>query len=124
MGYYTVLSQIDVGLVPKRNQKSLHIFERSDRLRSYAKLFSNNFIHAFLVDTGHEKGKEIHAINNKGLVYVYNKKSKHLITITHPRPKQLKRYFKQLNLNIPEDIEALCISNRIRNEKNDLNNLK
>lgn len=102
---------------------TLHaINDRFSRLRTYRNYLSNTFLFGFLVDNHHEKGRELHFINDYGLVYIFNEKSKKFITIIHPRSKQLYHYFKSLGLPIDNRIRSLGVILDIRNKKYKLNN--
>ena len=92
---------------PSNNVSSLHISTRFYRTSKYKYLMSTKFIDMFIVDTGHLNGLEIHCINEYGLIYIYNKDTGKLITILHPRPMQLKRYYIQLELTISKEIREI-----------------
>ena len=103
--------------------KSLHIKERKERVRKYSNLLSYDMLYCFVVDNNHENGDEIHCINENGLIYIYNYHTKKFVTILHPRPKQLKRYFQALNMKVPKEIKKLIDKCYIRNENSYMNNL-
>ena len=84
-------------------EKTLHYIDRVSRLTSYQGLLSNKMLDCFIVDTDHKNGLEIHCINEHGLIYIYNKNSMRLITILHPRPSQIKRYYRLLKLTITKE---------------------
>lgn len=96
--------------------------ERKERMVVYQKYLSTNFIEGFLVDNGHRNGAERHFINENGLAYIYNDKSKKFITITHLRSGQLYHYFKSTDTPIPMDIKRLGAVLDYRNKMFDLNN--
>ena len=103
------------------NNKSLHIKERKERVRKYSNLLSYKMLYCFRVDNNHVNGDEIHCINEYGLIYIYNYHTKRFITIMHPRPKQIKRYFQQLNIKLPKKIRKLIDKCYLRNENSKLN---
>ena len=103
--------------------KSLHIKEHKERMSAYKHLLSYKMLYCFRVNNGHCNGEEIHCINEHGLIYIYNYHTKRYITILHPRPKQLKRYFHALNIKLPKDIKKLIDQCYIRNEKYNLNDV-
>ena len=105
------------------NNKSLHIKERKERVSKYKGLLSFKMLYCFRVDNNHCNGDEIHCINEYGLIYIYNYHTKKYITILHPRPKQLKRYFQQLNIKLPKDVRKLIDNCYKRNEKYKLNDV-
>ena len=107
-------------LIQESNTK--HIEDRPDRLKAYKHLLSKEFLQCFRVDNNHYNGDEIHCINNKGLIYIYNYNSYRLITLLHPRPKQIKRYYYSLNLKIPNNIKKLIDENYKRNNNDNFNN--
>ena len=86
---------------------SIHILQRNGRMFQYRYLLSTNFIDCFIVDTNHRNGLEIHCINEYGLIYIYNKLSLKLITILHPRPKQIKRYYIALALTTSNEVRKI-----------------
>lgn len=108
--------------IDEETSKSIHLVERTKRLQAYKDLLSLNFIQSFIVDTSHINGCEIHAINENGLIYIYNLHSHKLVTILHPRPSQLKRYYRALEIEIPQEIQRVSRQCYSRNEKNDYNN--
>jgi len=93
---------------------SIHLMQRNPRLSAYKGLMSNTFIDKFIVDTNHKNGLEVHAINEYGLIYIYNRHLMRLITILHPRPAQIKRYYKQLGLTVNRDMKAIIRKNERR----------
>jgi hypothetical protein len=103
--------------------ETLHIKERKERIRKYSNLLSFKMLYCFRVDNDHWNGDEIHCINEYGLIYIYNYKSKKYITILHPRPSQLKRYFHQLNITLPNDIKRLIDKCYKRNKNSNMNEL-
>lgn len=116
-----VLSKCKVSSI--NNNRTLHSkVERKDRYKAYSNLLSRQMLYCFIVDTEHKNGLEVHCINVNGLIYIYNKTSKNLVTIIHPRPSQLKRYFRQLDMCIPQYIRELAHKCHERNEKQDYNN--
>lgn len=99
-----------------------HLFERNGRLKAYASLMSTNFIDCFIVDKKHVNGDEVHCLNNKGLVYIYNLRSKRLITILHARSAQIARYYEATNTDVTREVLSLMYDNDLRNKKMNLNN--
>jgi hypothetical protein len=105
------------------NQDTIHYLQRIARLQAYQNLLSHNMIDCFIVDTDHKNGLEVHCINEYGLIYIYNLSSKRLITIIHPRPKQIKRYYQQLDLTTSKKIKLIIKGNHKRNTDHDYNEL-
>ncbi|MDD4468285.1 MAG: hypothetical protein PHF68_03990, partial [Candidatus ainarchaeum sp.] len=68
-------------------------------------------------------GQELHAINEKGLIYVYNFKSRKLITILHARSEQIKRYYDISKIKTPQNIYGIMQEVNERNKKYNLNNV-
>ena len=113
---FNIISRYVVGKDFKFNSfDSIHILQRNQRLVQYRYLLSTDFIDCFIVDTNHRNGLEIHCINKYGLIYIYNKLSMKLITILHPRPTQMKRYYVSLGLTVSKEIKKLS---RICYERN------
>ena len=94
---------------------------RDGRLNAYTKLHSYEFIKAFKVMAGTDNNVNIHAINKHGLIYIIDIKTKELVTILHPRPSQLKRYWIQRGKVTPRDIKEIANSCARRNNKYKLN---
>jgi hypothetical protein len=116
-----VVSQVSTEFVSAGS--TLHaINDRFARMRSYRNYLSDKFLFGFIVDNHHAKGRELHFINDYGLVYIFNEKTKKFITIIHPRSKQLHHYFKSLGLPIDSRIRSLGVILDIRNKKYKLNN--
>lgn len=103
------------------NNHSQHIKERKERVRKYSNLLSYKMLYCFRVDNNHVNGDEIHCINEYGLIYVYNYHTKRFITIMHPRPRQIKRYFHSLDIKLPKEIKKLIDKCYLRNENSKLN---
>ena len=80
--------------------------------------------YSFIVDTGHPNGDEIHTITDKADIIIQNKESKRIVTVLFARPAQVTRYWKNMNIGLPNDetfklIQKFAKSNLDRN----LNNL-
>ena len=110
-------------LYNKDNTK--HLQERNERIKKYndMQLLSDNIVSCFKVDKKHVNGQELHAINEKGLIYVYNFKSRKLITILHARSEQIKRYYDIAKIEIPKNIYTIMQKVNKRNRLYNLNNM-
>ncbi len=76
------------------DKQTEHIIGRDSRLQQYYDEFGKGeWVHTFVVDKGHENGKEFHVLKNNRLIEVYNFRTKKIITILYARPAQLKRYY-------------------------------
>ncbi len=67
----------------------------------------------FLVDKGHEAGKELHCVTKKGVIFILNERKYlkgygALITALLARRNQVKRLYKACNLTVPESILERC----------------
>lgn len=76
----------------------------------------------FLVDKGHEDGKELHCVTENGVIYILNewkftKYNKGLITILFARPNQVRRLYDSCELEMPPGIMKKC-SNNCKNALN------
>lgn len=72
-----------------------HTKERQKRIALAKQLIafeSAKVIQYTICDTGHENGLEVHVIYNNGIVFVYNMKSRKLITVLIARIPQIERY--------------------------------
>lgn len=90
---------------------SLHYNES----RYYREMFISNYlggdgkiIDSFVVDKGHEKGRERHCITDHGIIIVYNVNSGKMVTKLIARPQQVKRYYVNTSKQPPENILELC----------------
>ena len=98
------------------NPATLHAIERNKRFEAYKPFLSFNFVECFIVDKNHKNGNEIHCINENGLIYIYNQKTKKLITVLHARGDQLRRYYWNLGYEVPQNIEYLAEDCDYRNK--------
>lgn len=72
-----------------------HTKERQKRIALAKQLImieSAKIIQYTICDTGHKNGLEVHVIYNNGIVFVYNLKSRKLITVLIARAPQIERY--------------------------------
>lgn len=102
-----------------------HLKERDERIKKYEalNLLNEKIVSCFKVDKQHKNGYELHAINENGLIYVYNFKSRKLITVLHARSEQIKRYYKLCNIEIPKIIYNIMQKVDERNKAYNLNNM-
>lgn len=101
--------------------RTKHSNQRNTRLEHYKDLLSTDFIDCFIVDKHHKNGREVHAINKHGLIYIFNERTKKHITTLHGRPSQLKRYYRNLRLEIPSVINKIAREAHTRNEQKGFN---
>lgn len=90
-----------------------HITHRTDRLTRYN---TGTPLDAFEVDNNHRHGTEIHIIDTKGFICVYNTKTAKHITTMSGRPAQIKRYYRDLNIRYSAQIAQAIRIAYIRNE--------
>lgn len=90
---------------------SLHYNEQ----RYYREMFISNYlggdgkvIDSFIVDKGHEKGRERHCITDHGIIIVYNARSRKLVTKLIARPQQVRRYYENTNRRPPKEVIEIC----------------
>ena len=98
---FNVLKMLPKPVSPDRDNTTLHWIDRRGRL-----IKMNNTgepLYSFIVDTGHANGYEIHTITEKACILIQNYKTKKLITVLNARPGQILRYWRKLNLEIPDD---------------------
>ena len=67
----------------------------------------------FLVDKGHEAGKELHCVTKKGIIFILNERKYlmgygALITALIARRNQIIRLYKACNLYAPQEIIDRC----------------
>ena len=119
------VSMLNSKIMQLYNDKTKHLQERSERIKKYSdmQLLSDRVISCFKVDKKHVNGEELHAINEKGLIYVYNFKSRKLITILHARSEQIKRYYDIAKIKTPQNVYGIMQEVNERNKKYNLNNV-
>ena len=71
--------------------RSIHIYHRQNRF-SVLNFQQMEIYKAFVVDTNHVDGLEIHVITRNAETLIFNLKTKRFITILFLRPRQAKRY--------------------------------
>ena len=67
----------------------------------------------FTIDRGHKNGAEIHEITDTGIINIYNKNTRKLITKLIARPGQIRRYYK--NGKAPQSLIQKAIDNTVKN---------
>lgn len=77
-----------------------HVSERGNRF-SIIDFQNLKVIKAFIVDTGHENGFEIHALTSNAEILIFNFQTRKLITALFPRVLQVYRYYDILNEEPP-----------------------
>lgn len=93
--------------------QTAHIQHRAERLSRYD---TGAPLEAFEVDKGHPNGTEIHAVDSKGYIWIYNTRTHKHITTISARPGQIKRYYKDLRYFYSEEIARAIRIAYIRNE--------
>ena len=85
--------------------------DRKERLNTYLSYMKDEirFVNGFcyLVNKGHKNGYEIHLLSDDGFLFIFNYKTKKLITILAVSINQVKR----VNENIPKFLEKNIRSN-------------
>ena len=71
--------------------RSIHIYHRQKRF-SVLNFQQMEIYKAFVVDTNHIDGLEIHVVTSNAETLIFNCKTKKFITILFLRPQQAKRY--------------------------------
>ena len=69
------------------------------------------------LDKGHWNGPEIHEITDTGIVNIYNKRTRKLITKLIARPGQLKRYYGEER--VPNQLWKIAVEHQ-RNGYNEM----
>ena len=81
-------------------------------------------LYSFIVDTGHPNGNEIHTITERAEIVIQNERTKKIVTVLFARPAQVKRYWRLLNENIPNDEDFKLVMKFAKsNLDRNLNNL-
>lgn len=100
--------------------RTFHTLDRKARLEKYD--FGSR-LDGFVVDTSHKNGLEVHILDTKGYVQIYNKVSKKFITALSGRPKQIKDYYTKLGLEIPQAVHRAIKIAMLRNDTLNYNNI-
>lgn len=102
-----------------RSVKTAHTGERAERFRKMTrKLGVGRPVAQFECFKGHEHGAEIHEIRDNGTVYIYNKRTKRLVTAFPYRPQQLRRYYEGAGQKAPH-VLVLKGHENVDNGRND-----
>ena len=104
--YFIVEKMLNNPININMNQLTNHFNnDRKNRLQLLNKKTTNigNPVYSFVVNCGHINGKEMHTITEKGVILIHNIKTKKLVTMLFARPGQIIRYWKALDLELPND---------------------
>ncbi len=89
-----------------------HLEERRDRFNNYlSEGLTTSFVDGFVVDKNHINGLEVHIVTEEAFTFIFNLKSKKLITVLASRPQQIKRYYEALNLKCDKNILDKALQN-------------
>jgi len=77
--------------------------DRQKRQELINQIGQGNIIKTVEIDRHHKNGPEIHQISDTGIITIFNKASKKMITCLIARPSQIKRYYKE-NETIPNTL--------------------
>jgi len=94
-------------------EHTAHLEDRHTRIQAYNE---GAPLDAFEVDKNHRNGTEVHIVDSKGYIRVYNTKTARHITTMSGRPAQIKRYYKDLCIRYSEAISKAIRIAYIRNE--------
>ena len=81
--------------------------ERKERAKIIAQIGTGHIIKEVEVDRNHPNGPEIHKISDTGIITIFNKRTKKMITQLIARPGQIRRYFNE-NEIIPTELLDLA----------------
>lgn len=99
-----------------------HILDRKPRMDVYFGVKEmGEVFDAFIVDKDHPNGDEVHVITTNGFILIFNERTERFITILHARPGQLRRYYLNLEEEVPYEIEEMGDLNQELNEELNLN---
>ena len=69
--------------------------DRKERAKIIEMIGTGNIIKEVEVDRHHRNGPEIHKISDTGIITIFNKRTKKMITQLIARPGQIKRYYTE-----------------------------
>lgn len=98
-------------------------YHTKDRIGRLSKYNFGKRVDAFNVNANHKNGLEVHIVDDLGYIQVFNKYSMKFITAMSGRPKQLKKYYVDLGLEIPNIIKRAIKIAYDRNDKLNYNNI-
>ena len=115
-----VLEQLSVYYDYTPDNATLHIDERQDRLAAYDE---GLYLDAFVVDTDHDNGLEVHIVDTLGYIHIYNQDSKKHITTLSGRPAQILMYYRQLGIEVDDAVEEAIVIAHERNKNEGANEI-
>ena len=97
--------------------------ERTEKVKEYEKDFNGKIQDMFIVDRGHDAGKELHVVKNNGIVEAYNVNKLEngypsFITRMIARPHQITRYYKWCDCFTPKYLKEIAKENEDNNRNN------
>ena len=81
--------------------------DRKERAELVKRIGLGNTIKEVEVDRHHKNGPEIHRISDTGIITIFNKRTKKMVTQLIARPGQIRRYYKE-NEVIPSELLQLA----------------
>lgn len=85
---------------------------RYDRQERHNKIMTNigdgKLIQAFLVDTGHTNGMEVHNVFDNGVVLIQNYRTNLVVTEIVARAPQIRRYWEGVGLRYGVEVVRAC----------------
>lgn len=90
--------------------------ERINRLNEYEKIIGKSVpLDIFWVDKGHQNGYELHVICSNGLCYVFNERTRELITVLALRQSQYRFYYNVMKKKWDDFVDYRCYLNESLN---------
>ncbi len=77
--------------------------DRKERAKLIERIGLGNIIKEVEVDRHHKNGPEIHKLSDTGIITVFNKRTKKMVTQLIARPGQIRRYYNE-NETIPTEL--------------------
>lgn len=103
---FRMIKNID-SFAPSNETK--HTKERQKRIALAKQLIafeSAKVIQYTICDTGHKNGLEVHVVYNNGIVFVYNMKTRKLITVLIARIPQIERYNVTITKTMKQKVKS------------------
>lgn len=113
--YFKVLEEVSYQI--QTNKITKHAYERLIRIHNI-NLENNPIINSFVVDKKHSNGNEVHVILEDATILIFNQNTNKFITVLFARPHQIKRYYEQLNLDVPQKVYDNAYTNYCLNRNN------
>lgn len=104
-----VIKNINMAEVYGDMSISIHYAQERNNRELVAESIGEGYIvDTFVVDKGHTNGLEVHQVTSTGLVLIFNRRTRKLVTKLVARPEQIMRYYFETNCVLPMSVLILA----------------